>query len=171
MTLGGASPPARVCFLPARTRRGLDRAGRRIDGRSSFFAGRRRRTILRLRVGVQFENRNVQRFRGGLVFKAHRLCVSLNSRLGSNKEEEEGSGRGPERRREMWRAAASERTHKCAAEMCSGSEAGSYLRLIDVCITLLYHHLRLIHFCITRGRGPERRREMWRAAASERPIT
>jgi len=28
-------------------------------------------------------------FRGGLVFKAHRLCVSLNSRLESNKEEEE----------------------------------------------------------------------------------
>jgi len=24
---------------------------------------------------------NVQRFRGGHVFKAHRLCVSLNSRL------------------------------------------------------------------------------------------
>jgi len=34
--------------------------------------------------------RNVQRFRGGLVFKAHRLCVSLNSRLESNKEEREG---------------------------------------------------------------------------------
>ena len=33
---------------------------------------------------------NVQRFRGGLVFKAHRLCVSLNSRLESHKEEEEG---------------------------------------------------------------------------------
>jgi len=30
----------------------------------------------------------VQRFRGGLVFKAHRLCVSLNSRLESNTEEE-----------------------------------------------------------------------------------
>ena len=29
------------------------------------------------------------RFRGGLVFKAHRLCVSLNSRLESDKEEEE----------------------------------------------------------------------------------
>ena len=28
-------------------------------------------------------------FRGGLVFKAHRLCVSLNSRLESNHEEEE----------------------------------------------------------------------------------
>ena len=32
------------------------------------------------------------RFRGGLVLKAHRLCVSLDSRLESNKEEEEGSG-------------------------------------------------------------------------------
>ena len=31
----------------------------------------------------------MQRFRGGLVFKAHRLCVSLNSRIESNKEEEE----------------------------------------------------------------------------------
>ena len=30
----------------------------------------------------------MKRFRGGLVFKAHRLCVSLNSRLESNKEEE-----------------------------------------------------------------------------------
>jgi len=30
----------------------------------------------------------VQRFRGGLVSKAHRLCATLNSRLGSNKEEE-----------------------------------------------------------------------------------
>ena len=29
------------------------------------------------------------RFRGGLVFKAHRLWVSHNSRLESNKEEEE----------------------------------------------------------------------------------
>jgi len=33
-------------------------------------------------------HRIVQRFRGGLVFKAHRLCVSLNSRRESNKEEE-----------------------------------------------------------------------------------
>ena len=30
-------------------------------------------------------------FRGGLVFKAHRLCVSLNSRLEGNKEEEKGA--------------------------------------------------------------------------------
>jgi len=30
----------------------------------------------------------VQRFRAGLVFKAHKLCVSLNSRLESNDEEE-----------------------------------------------------------------------------------
>ena len=34
-------------------------------------------------------HRNVQRFRGGLVFKAHRLCVSLNSRLDSNTEQGE----------------------------------------------------------------------------------
>jgi len=40
-------------------------------------------------IRVQLLHRNVQRFRGGLVFKAHRLCVSLNSRLESNKEEEE----------------------------------------------------------------------------------
>ena len=38
-------------------------------------------------------HRNVQRFRGGLVFKAHRLCASLNSRLESNKE----------KKREEWR--------------------------------------------------------------------
>ena len=38
---------------------------------------------------AQLLHRNVQRFRGGLVVKAHRLCVSLNSRLESNKEGEE----------------------------------------------------------------------------------
>jgi len=32
----------------------------------------------------QLLHRNVQRFRGGFVFMAHRLCVSLNSRLESN---------------------------------------------------------------------------------------
>ena len=32
-------------------------------------------------------HRNVQRFRGGLAFKAHRRCASLNSGLESNKEE------------------------------------------------------------------------------------
>ena len=37
----------------------------------------------------QLLHRNVQRFRGGLVFKAHRLCVSLKSRFESNTEEEE----------------------------------------------------------------------------------
>ena len=33
-------------------------------------------------------DQTMQRFRGWLVFKAHRLCVSLNSRLESNKEQE-----------------------------------------------------------------------------------
>ena len=37
----------------------------------------------------------MKRFRGGLVFKAHTLCVSLNSRLESNKEEGESTRLGP----------------------------------------------------------------------------
>jgi len=48
--------------------------------RSSLFA--------RKQVGEQLLHRNVQLFRGGLVIQAHRLCISLNSRLESNKEEE-----------------------------------------------------------------------------------
>ena len=43
-------------------------------------------TIAHIYMGLLL-HRNVQRFRGGLVFKAHRLCVSLNPRLESNKEE------------------------------------------------------------------------------------
>ena len=38
----------------------------------------------------QVQEDRPKRFRGGLVFKAHRFCVSLNSRLESNIEEEEG---------------------------------------------------------------------------------
>ena len=41
--------------------------------------------------GASVSQRNVQRFRGGLVFKAHRLCASLNTRLQSHNEEEEQS--------------------------------------------------------------------------------
>jgi len=37
---------------------------------------------------------NVKRFRGGLVVKAHKLFVSLSSRLESNQEEEEDLGHG-----------------------------------------------------------------------------
>jgi len=51
---------------------------------------------------VQLLHRNVQRFRGGLVFKAHRIFVSLNSRLESNKEEKTKYERGRERGRERW---------------------------------------------------------------------
>ena len=42
--------------------------------------------------GKQILRRNVQHFRGGLVFKAHRRCVSLNSRLESNQVEEDVLG-------------------------------------------------------------------------------
>jgi len=39
-------------------------------------------------ISGQLLHRKVQRFRGGLVVKAHRLCASLNFWLESNKEEE-----------------------------------------------------------------------------------
>jgi len=48
--------------------------------------------LVQLSISEQLLHRNVQRFRGGLVFKAHRLCASLNSRLESNKEEEKNKG-------------------------------------------------------------------------------
>ena len=41
------------------------------------------------RVREQLLHRNVQRLQGGLVLKAHRLCVSLNSRLECNKKRRE----------------------------------------------------------------------------------
>ena len=40
---------------------------------------------LRFSIKEQLLHRNVQRSRGGLAFKARRLCVSLNSRLGSKR--------------------------------------------------------------------------------------
>jgi hypothetical protein len=46
-----------------------------------MFGGRRNAHSI---VGADFE----QRFRGGLVFKAHSLCVSHISRLERNAEEE-----------------------------------------------------------------------------------
>ena len=48
-------------------------------------------------------HRNVKRFRGGLVSEAHRLCGSLNSRLESNKEEEDSSCRCRARREHLTR--------------------------------------------------------------------
>jgi len=54
----------------------------------------------------------MQRFRGGLVFKAHRLCVSLNSRLESNKEEEEDLEAGDWAEGDATSVAASE-LHDC----------------------------------------------------------
>ena len=69
-------------------------------------------------------HRNVQRIRGGLVFKAHRLCVSGVPRAWS---------------RRPWREASplcAPGAPTAGVKVCiSGSEAGSYLRLIDSCIT------------------------------------
>ena len=73
----------------------LFRAGD-VDGPDTFRISSsgtcfRRNKLQRFNSGVweQLKYINVQRFRGGLVFKAHRLCVSLNSRLESNQEEKE----------------------------------------------------------------------------------
>ena len=75
----------------------------------------------------------MQRFRGGLIFKAHRLCASLNSRLESNKEEQEGRG-GLDDGRDLSLMVKSLMVNgdgHFAAFWCSN------LRLIDSCITLL----------------------------------
>jgi len=48
---------------------------------------------------------NVERFRGGLVFKAHRLLYHSTLGLDSNKEEEEGFDRGVLRHVERLHAA------------------------------------------------------------------
>ena len=65
-------------------------------------------------------------YRGGLVFEAHRL-MKLNLRLNDLL--------GP-----VTRVKKKKKSHERRAEsavMRSGSEEGSYLRLIDVCITQL----------------------------------
>ena len=84
---------------------------------------------------------NVQRFRGGLVCKAHRLCVALNSRLESNKEEDEDlPGRGERRLEELDRLhpGLGHRPRKLRPRVAlSDSEEGLCVRLIDFRITQL----------------------------------
>ena len=53
-----------------------------------FGAGRRPGTRNSLSQSERI-HRNLQRFRGGLVSKAHRLCVSLNCGLESNNKREQ----------------------------------------------------------------------------------
>ena len=48
---------------------------------------------LEAKVPAQLLHRNMQRFRGRLVLKAHGLCVSFKTRLESEKEEEEETQR------------------------------------------------------------------------------
>ena len=51
---------------------------------------RRKKNVREQMREEQLLHRIVQRFRGGLVIKARRLCVSLNSKIERNKEEEIG---------------------------------------------------------------------------------
>ena len=76
-------------------RGGVSKAPRRRGGVSicaccavASLSGSERAGLRFAHLREQLLHRSVQRFRGGLVFKAHRLCVSLDSRLESNKEEE-----------------------------------------------------------------------------------
>ena len=68
----------------------------------------------------------MERFRGELAFQAHRLCVSLNSRLESGKTEEDPSP-----------IPVPHVPHNYLTETCSESEAGSHLRLIDFVYNLI----------------------------------
>ena len=90
----------------------------------------------------------MQRFRGRLVFKAHILRVSLNSRLESNKEDSKRENfrntntntaimHAPSQRRYFVPETGLVRRVTSFTEMCSGSEAVSYLRPIDSCFTQL----------------------------------
>jgi len=90
-----------------------------------------------LRGGRVRLHRNVQRFRGGLAFKAHRLCISLNSRRESNNEEDFARVLVQEGFRFIQAAQVSRAGtgYQYFTEMCSGSEAGSYSRLVD----FVYH--------------------------------
>jgi len=127
---------------------------------------------LRVAISEQLLYRNMQRFRGGLVFKAHRPLYhsTLGLRLIKKRiRETEGGflvlGRGRRARGcPSWetvpclsrldsrsKASGSSSSGTCETSrsrspsckstllpvMCSGSEAGSYLRLIDFCITQL----------------------------------
>ena len=87
----------------------------------------------------------MQRFRGGYVCKAYRLCVSLNSRLESSKEGHAPHTLGLDDPRpdphpipNLVHLMQIQFENNCFTEMCSGSEAGSYVRPIDfVCHSIL----------------------------------
>ena len=81
---------------------------------------------------------DVKRFRGGLVCEAHRLLYHSTLGLRVMKQEKKEAGPGPA----GWGRASPRETAAIPAaatspEMCNGSEAGSYLRFIDFCITQL----------------------------------
>ena len=90
----------------------------------------------------------MQRFRGGLVFKAHRLLYHSTLGLRVIKKEEEGprtvgaeldgvaKNNAPALLLPL-RLPPRIQGVNYFTEMCSGSEESSYLRLIDFCITQL----------------------------------
>ena len=83
----------------------------------------------------------MQRFRGGLVFKAHTLCVSLNSRLESNNEEEDNftaSGSSPSTRL----------ANRSSCSLFSGNDLvkpGFFISKVDGFVSQIQHdNLRIV---------------------------
>jgi len=94
--------------------------------------------LVQLRVCLHRHHRRVRKpVRGGLVIKAHRWLY--HSTLGSRviKKLRVCLHRHHRRVRKPAHRYSSQFENNYFTEMCSGSEEGSYLRLIDGCITQL----------------------------------
>jgi len=117
---------------------------------------------------IELLHRNVRRFQGGLVFKVHILCVVKAQRLcvssvgasilGRPGESVENAASGDHFNQSEHSSCALRRIRSqfentCFTEMCSGSEAGSCLRLID----FVYHSTLGLRVINPRQGGRERR--------------
>ena len=65
-----------VSGLGLRVNLGKRRPVERSDPEESFLPDQRLPYLLWFSIYEQLLSRNVKRFRGGLVFKAHRLCIT-----------------------------------------------------------------------------------------------
>jgi len=75
-------------------------------------------------------------FRGGLVFQAHRLCVSLNSRLESNKEEEDQDSKQlRSRKHHAWRRESNPQSHGGGSPTIGASTALVF-KALRLCVSL-----------------------------------
>jgi len=108
----------------------------------------------------QLLHRNFQRFRCGLVFKAHRLCVSLNSRLESKERETRQVEVGEKREFSQHFAERLELALPTQKIMCIYIYIYVYIYIyMYICISVyIYIYVYMYTFICMRGRGPERSR-------------